>query len=237
MIHVPSSARLTPVSARGKRSRERLIRAAEHVFGDNGFEDTSIAEICRVAGCALGSFYVYFPDKRHAFVELVDSLGARLRSTLTRAVARLGERDRLSIERAGLRAFFGFLSKHRKLYRIVRQAEFVDAAAFRRYYEQLERSYVAGLRRAMKRGEIRAIDPVVTSYCLMGISDFLGMRLAVWDAAGEEKLDHLVESAMQFIEHGLAVDREKGDAETRDKHVSSRRPRALPTTKPQGARS
>src|SRR5687768_2660889 len=126
MIHVPSAARLTPVSARGKRSRERLLRAAESVFGEHGFEDASIAEICRLAGCSLGSFYVYFPDKRHAFVELVDSLGARLRATLTRAVVKAGAKDRLAVERAGLLAFFRFLREHRTLYRIVRQSEFVD---------------------------------------------------------------------------------------------------------------
>lgn len=203
MNHVLTGARLAPVTARGKRAREKLLRAAERVFGEKGFEDTAIAEICREADCSLGSFYVYFPDKRHAFVELVDSLGARMRATLTRAVA--GKRGRLEMERAGLRAFFRFLSEHRKLYRIVRQAEFVDADAFRRYYEHLEQGYVAGLRRAMDRGEIRTIDPVVTSYCLMGIADFLGTRLALWDGASDEKLDEAVDAAMQFISSGLAL--------------------------------
>lgn len=202
MNHVSSSLRLVPSTARGKRARERLLRASEQVFGDKGYEEASIAEICRLAECSLGSFYVYFPDKRHAFVELVDSLGARLRATLTRAVVR--QPDRLSVERAGLRAFFQFLSKHSKLYRIVRQAEFVDEAAFRRYYAALEASYVAGLLRAAERGEIRDLDPVVTAYCLMGVGDFLGLRWALWESAPDAKLDEVVESAMQFITHGLA---------------------------------
>jgi len=204
MNHSSSSpVRLAPVTARGKRSREKLLRAAERVFGDKGFEDTSIAEICRTAGCALGSFYVYFADKRAAFVELVDSLGTRLRFALTRAV--VGQKDRLSVERAGLHAFFRFLGKHRKLYRIVRQAEFVDHDSFRRYYELLEQSYVAGLRRAMARGEIRKLDPIVTSYCLMGIGDFLGMRWALWESADDARLEEVVDSAMQLLSHGLAA--------------------------------
>ena len=204
MNHSSSSpVRLAPVTARGKRSREKLLRAAERVFGDKGFEDTSIAEICRTAGCALGSFYVYFTDKRAAFVELVDSLGARLRFTLTRAV--VGQKDRLAIERAGLRAFFQFLAKHKRLYRIIRQAEFVDHDSYRRYYELLEQGYVAGLKRAMARGEIRKLDPIVTTHCLLGIGDFLGMRWALWESADEARLDEVVDSAMQLISHGLVA--------------------------------
>ena len=145
---------------------------------------------------------MYFTDKRAAFVELVDSLGARLRSTLTRAV--VGQKDRLAIERAGLTAFFQFLAKHRKLYRIIRQAEFVDPEAFRRYYDHLEQGYVAGLRRAMARGEIRQLDPVVTAHCLMGISDFLGMRWALWEKADDAQIEAVVDSAMQLLSHGLA---------------------------------
>lgn len=214
MNHPSSSpARTAPVTARGKRSREKLLRAAERVFGEKGFEDTSIAEICREAGCALGSFYVYFTDKRAAFVELVDSLGARLRFTLTRAV--VGQKDRIAIEREGLRAFFQFLAKHQRLYRIIRQAEFVDHEAFRRYYELLEAGYVAGLKRAMARGEIRELDPVVTTHCLLGIGDFLGMRWALWEGADEARLNEVVDSAMQLISHGLVAPQTKTQTKTR----------------------
>src|ERR1700728_3799733 len=112
----PSSARLAPVTARGQATRLRLLRAAEGVFGQRGYDGASIAEICRLADTALGSFYVYFPDKKAAFVELVDSLGDRLRKELAAAV--LGLSDRFEIERAGLRAFFAFAGQHRRLYRI-----------------------------------------------------------------------------------------------------------------------
>lgn len=40
-----------------------------------------------------------------------------------------GLTDRMAVERAGFRAFFQFIGAHRNLYRIVRQAEFVDEGA------------------------------------------------------------------------------------------------------------
>jgi len=178
----------------------RLLRAAEAVFGQHGYEGASIAEICRRADTALGSFYVYFPDKRAAFVELVDSLGARLRKHLAAAV--VGLDDRLAIERAGLRAFFAFAAKHRRLYRIVRQAEFVDEPTFRRYYQRLAEGYAAALSKAMSRGELRALDPVVVAYCLMGMADFLGMRWVLWGSDAD--VDHVVDTAMDLLASGMA---------------------------------
>src|SRR5215207_5655480 len=143
MNQVSPSPRPLPVTARGQRTRERILRAAEEVFGDRGFERASVAEIAGRAGVALGTFYIYFPDKKSAFIELVDELGSRLRRDLGEATREV--RGRLEAEREGLRAFFSFVRAHRKLYRIVPQAEFVDEPTFRRYYERLASRYAAGL--------------------------------------------------------------------------------------------
>src|SRR2546426_9873892 len=112
-----------PQTARGQRTRAQLLDAAESVFGKKGFERASIAEITQAAGVALGTFYVYFPDKTSIFVELIDELGARLRRSIAEQVQ--GLTFRLEIERAGFRAFFEFAARHRELYKIVRPCEFV----------------------------------------------------------------------------------------------------------------
>jgi AcrR family transcriptional regulator len=117
-------------------------------------------------------------------------------------VAADGAGDRVEAERAGFAAFFDFIAQHRSLYRIVRQAEFVDQALFREYYLKMADGYSAGLRAAMDRGEIASVDPEVLAYCLMGIGDFLGMRWVIW---GDDAIPaHVFEAAMQFIQHGLA---------------------------------
>jgi AcrR family transcriptional regulator len=201
--HSPNAPRLAPVSARGKRSREALLRAAEHVFGENGFDNASIAEICRHAGCALGSFYVYFPDKKAAFVELVDGLGQHLRQHLTDAIK--AAPDRLRSEREGLLAYLRFVGDHKKLYRIVREAEFVDELAFRRYHDSFVAGYVAGLEHAMARGDIRRGDAEVMTHCLMGISAFLGVRWVLWESPSDENLERIVDAAFDMISHGLST--------------------------------
>jgi AcrR family transcriptional regulator len=191
---------LTP---RGARTRQELLDAAEQVFGKRGFEKASIQEITRQAGVALGTFYVYFPHKEAIFIELVDELGLRLRQAL--GVALAGTTTRLEKERAGFRAFFEFAGKHRNLYRIVRQAEFVDEAVHHRYYRRLADSYARGLKDAMGAKEIARFDPEVLAWALMGIADFIGMRFVVWDSPAE--LDRISDDVVRFITTGLKPDK------------------------------
>src|SRR4051812_42191228 len=111
-------------TAKAKRTKQRLLRAAERVFGASGFDRASIAEITSGAGVSQGTFYCYFVDKKAVFVALIDELGRELRAALGAATSGLA--SRLEIEREGFRGFFRFVAEHRDLYRIVRQAEFVD---------------------------------------------------------------------------------------------------------------
>ena len=53
-----------PATSRGQRTRNKLLDAAEQVFGEQGYEKASIVEITRTAGVAQGTFYVYFESKK-----------------------------------------------------------------------------------------------------------------------------------------------------------------------------
>lgn len=187
------------LTVRGQRTRLELLEAAEQVFGERGFEHTSISEITRRAGVALGTFYVYFPHKQAIFVELVDELGDRLREALHTATK--GQHTRLEKERAGFRAFFEFAGRHRNLYRIVRQAEFVDGEVYHRYYRGLATAYARGLTRAMETKDIGRYDAEVIAYALMGIADFIGMRFVVWEDPAA--LERVTDEVVHFIQFGL----------------------------------
>lgn len=45
-------------------ARQRLVAAALHLFSDQGFDDTTVAEIADRAGLTKSTFFRYFPDKR-----------------------------------------------------------------------------------------------------------------------------------------------------------------------------
>ncbi len=205
MIHLPQNRQdprrpvAQPKGERGKRTRQQLLDAAEAAFGRRGYFETSIIDITRGAGVAQGTFYVYFPSKRAVFAELVRERSRDLRRTIQKAVS--GVADRRDVERIGFEAFFKFLRRHRAMYRIVRQAEFVDPPLFRWYYQRFAKGYVPALREAMRRGQIRSLDPEVLAYCLMGIADFLGMRWVLWEKNGLRPA--VINTMMDFMLGGI----------------------------------
>jgi len=191
-----------PTTARGQRTRQKLLEAAEEVFGTRGYDSASIGDITRTAGVAQGTFYLYFPSKQAVFAELVRELGNMLRRTLTDSVR--GIDDRMQIERAGFEAFLKFVQEHKNLYRIVRQAEFVDEELYRDYYRRIAEGYREGLARAMRGGHMRKLDPEAVAYALMGIFDFCGMRWVLWE--GKLPPKKVLDDVFALIREGLAID-------------------------------
>lgn len=175
-----SSARI-PKTARGRRTREKLLSAAEAEFGERGFHAVGIGDITRRAGVALGTFYVYFESKEEIYRDLVAYLSHRVRSWVGERVA--GVSDRLTAERMGLEAFLEFTRQHPGLYRIISEAEFVANDAFVDHYMGFARAYRENLEKAGQRGDIREGDYEVWSWAIMGMMMFLGLRFADWDDA------------------------------------------------------
>ena len=171
-------AEVGALTARGERTRSRLVAAGEEVFALRGYHDASIAEITQTAHVAQGTFYLYFDGKQELLRAVVAERGHDLRETLARATA--GVQGRLAKEQAGFAAFFTWMARHRGLYLIVRQAEYVDALVYRGWYRQLADGYAQALGDAIDDGEIAPVDDVETlAYALMGIADFVGLRWLV----------------------------------------------------------
>jgi len=167
------------LTARGERTRRRLLESAERVFAELGYHDASIVKITEAAGVGQGTFYLYFESKKSVFDEVVLDLNSRVRHAMTEAAAKGS--TRAESELLGFGAFFRFTADHPALYRIVRQAEFVSPETLHTHYERLTGGYVAGLRQAMEAGEVAAGDPEVLAWSLMGIGELVGMRWILWD--------------------------------------------------------
>ena len=198
----------TPRTARGTRTRARLVAAAEQVFGSLGYHDASIVKITEQAGIGLGTFYLYFEGKQAIFDEVVEDLNRRVRQAMTEAAKAAS--NRIDAERAGFRAFFRFTADHPALYRIIRQAEFVSPGALRNHYTRIVNGYVEGLKSARDAGEIREMDVDTVAWALMGIGEMLGMRWVLWnkdgnpDGSAAEIPEAEFEEMMKFIERGMA---------------------------------
>jgi AcrR family transcriptional regulator len=187
---------------RGQPPAERLLAAAETLFGERSYQRTTVADICARAGMATGSFYAHYGSKAEIFTAVVRQLNADLRMAMKEAIDQAGPGQRQR-ERASFRAFFDMLSERPWMDRIVRESEFVAPGLFREYYEHLARGYARGVRQAQLAGEVDAqYDPEVIAYVYTGIGNFVGMRWADWTAGGQVP-DDVLDELLEVLRRGL----------------------------------
>lgn len=188
-----------PKTARGRRTWEKILDAAEREFGERGFHEAAINRITESAGVAMGTFYVHFESKEAIFRALVSHMGHLTRRWIAERVS--DAPDRLAAERKGLEAFIEFVRGHRDLYRIVNEAQFVAPDAYHQYYTDFSDAYARRLDEAAAKGEIRPGENMQRAWALIGASVFLGMRYGVWD--NDTPASDIADGAGDFFEFGL----------------------------------
>lgn len=191
---------LAPKTSRGERTRQRILDAAEREIGSRGFAESSVSSITQEAQVAQGTFYVYFRTKEDVLRELVLRMGQRLRRALTLATS--GLKDRLEIERRGIHAFFTCVRENPNLYQVVAESQFVDEAAYRKYYYDFAESYRLALDAAVAAGQIAPGDSETRAWALMGVCDMVGRRYALWESAAS--FETAAEEAFALVAYGLA---------------------------------
>jgi AcrR family transcriptional regulator len=200
-----SSIDKTPKTARGRKTREKLLQAAEIEFGEKGYHAAAISGITYRAGVALGTFYTYFESKEEIFRALVNFMSQRTRSWLAERVA--DAPDRMTAERKGIEAYIEFARQHKAIYRIITEAEFIANDEYRAHYTGFAKAYEHNLKAAARRGDIREGDYEVWSWAIMGMSLALGIRYAEWDESVPVAV--IAESVANLIEKGMKQVQEK----------------------------
>jgi len=204
MVQVSDSSRI-PKTERGRRTRDKLLEAAEIEFGEKGYHEAGISGITYRAGVALGTFYTYFDSKEEIFRALVRYMSRHIRETVADRVA--GASNRLDAERRGLQAFIEFARQHKSIYRIISEAEFVAPKEYREHYEGFARGYRVNMERAAAKGEIRDGDFETWAWAIMGQAVFMGMRYADWDDS--RPAAELAEVLTDLIAHGIGPEEER----------------------------
>jgi AcrR family transcriptional regulator len=190
----PASDGKAPRTARGQRTLRKILDAARDEFGERGFADSSIVGITQRAGVALGTFYTYFDSKEVLFQALVRDMSAQVRDHVAPVLKQSA--DTLEGERAALESFLWFAREHRDVYRIIDEAEFVDARAYREHYETTATRIAARLVAGRDRGEIDGNysdeDLEILAWALMGANVFLGLRFAVWSSTDPKRVSDMM---------------------------------------------
>ena len=191
-----------PRTARGERTRRKLLDAAAAEFAENGFHAGSISAITRRAGAALGSFYTYFDSKDAIFRALVTDMSEAVRMAAREAIE--PAMPPLEIERAALAAFLSFAAEHKEIYRIIDEAEFVDPSSYRKHYETTAARIGERLAAGAAAGAYREGLGEAQAWAIMGMNVFLGLRFAIWARENDPAAEEVARAANALLARGLA---------------------------------
>jgi len=210
-------------SAERSRIAQRLLTAAEELFGERSYRKTTVADICARAGIATGSFYAHYGSKAEIFSAVVRGINTDLRTAMKKALDQNDTTQRAR-ERACFRVYFDMVSKRPWIDRIVRESEFIAPGLFREYYEHLARGYAHGVRAAQLAGDVDPrYDPEVIAYAYTGIGNFIGMRWADWTAGGQVPPD-VLDDVLELLARGLEPRPSPGQLSTPAVHGSTYSP-------------
>jgi AcrR family transcriptional regulator len=92
----------------GERQRERLLRATASCVGANGYADTTIADIVRVAHTSRSAFYEQFADKEACFLAAYEQMTAGFISASLHEAERVsGWQEKLDV---GISTYFEWMA-------------------------------------------------------------------------------------------------------------------------------
>ncbi|MEA2318093.1 MAG: hypothetical protein QOD44_2282 [Solirubrobacteraceae bacterium] len=166
--------RKQPVSARGRRTRARLISAAERVFVERGWFETRVADITKAAGVSHGGFYTYFDSKEAIFRDVAAAVVEEVHGVLSEPGFR-GLPLEARIPLAG-RRYLEVYERYAGILALIEQVATFDEH-FRDVRIELRRRFVARIEAVIERiheergdgGE--PLDARVTAHALGGMID------------------------------------------------------------------
>jgi AcrR family transcriptional regulator len=193
-----------PHQERSRAKRAQLLAAALALFGEKGYEATSVDEIAVRAGVAIGSFYQHFRTKRQLLLVLMDEL--------LEGLSRLELRPTGASDiRAGLGALlknaFATDLTYAGAYRAWQEAVLLDGslADHQKKIENWTRARVAGVFELLLRlpGARHDVNlPVLARLMDRFFWDLLGQALRLPPA----ELDAILESTTDLLYHALFAD-------------------------------
>lgn len=131
-----------PKQARSRQTKEKIIQAAILLFQERGYEKTTSNDIAAEAGVSVGSFYVYFTDKRQLLLTIFDRLANELFKNIFDGMkpehlfdAELKQRIKQAVANAIVDK-----QRHSGLHRVIHELVLKDAEFADRHKNVMERS-------------------------------------------------------------------------------------------------
>ena len=182
----------------GRRRRRRtpevaeaeIVAAAEALLRERPFRELTVDEVMRRTDLSRPSFYVYFRDRHHLVLRVVEHLGNELRTMSQRWYT--GSGDGPALAREAMEGIVDVFAEHGPVLRALADAA-ADDPEVERVYGGLVQSFVDATRKhidaEIAAGRVAALDAGETARALVWMMErYLNLSLGRAETTPREKV-------------------------------------------------
>ncbi len=190
-----------PSTRNGKATFQLIVDTAINVFYEKGYHSTTIKDITNTANIAAGTFYLYFKNKLVLYKYILSQFQHDIRRVIAEKVHDVD--DRFEKEKVGIKTFIEYAIRNPHSYNIIWESLYIDKKLFVDYYSNFARRYERGLKKSIEDGEMYDVDTELVSYILMGVANFIGLKVLLNLGDNNDDVDQVVENVMNIIRSGI----------------------------------
>ena len=190
-----------PTTRNGKQTFQLIVDTAIEVFYEKGYHNTTIKDITSAAGIAAGTFYLYFKNKFVLYRYILMDFQHDIRRRIAEKVSSVD--GRFEKEKEGIKTFIKYAIEKPHSYNIIWESLYIDKQLFIDYYSGFAKRYERGLDQSIKAGEMHDVDTELVSYILMGVSNFIGLKVLLDLGGNNDDIDLIVDQVMEIIKTGI----------------------------------
>jgi AcrR family transcriptional regulator len=190
-----------PRTRNGKATFQLIVDTTIHLFYTQGYFNTTVSDITKEAGIAAGTFYLYFPNKLGLYKYILMEFQHDIRRAIAEKVNQV--EGRFEKEKEGIKTFIHYAIENPHAYNVIWESLYIDKKLFIDYYDGFAKRYEKGLEQSIVDGEMHNVDTELVSYILMGISNFIGLKVLLDLGENNEDIDKMVDNVMAIIKTGI----------------------------------
>ena len=204
MSEASNGARRPPTTARGLRTRAKVVAAARRVLERDGYLGARLVDMTAEAGVAAGTFYTYFSNKEEVFEAILADLQQEM---IHPAPGATDSDDPVAIIRAGNSAYLAMYKRNARLMGLFEQVAAIDER-FRALRDQRGKAFMKRNARSIQILQIRGLaDPRLDASLAAAALGAMVSRMAYKAYVLEERWDDddLVEDLTRLWANAIGV--------------------------------
>ncbi len=187
--------------------RKHIMAVASRVFAEKGYYATTISDIASAAGIAKGTIYWYFSNKRSIMIAILDDISDEIAETFG-GILRSAP-DGLEAVLRCVEPALRLLEKHGPIYLMyfleIGSTDRTIQEKYKNIYKVIHAGTRFAIRRGMKEGIIRDLNPDLAAYAVMGLVE----RVSEIGGLSGQKMpvDEKAAQTRELVRHALEAPR------------------------------